>query len=68
MALGLLTRQSVRGETNGQLDGLNGDRETEEIMHTVNQTMTHMVVGLGLLLAAAGAWAMLQEFLPGTLQ
>jgi hypothetical protein len=30
--------------------------------------MTHLVVSLGLLLAAAGAWALIQEFLPGTLQ
>lgn len=30
-------------------------------MATVSRTMTHMVVGMGLLLAAAGGWALLQE-------
>jgi len=34
-------------------------------MAAVNETMTHMVVGLGLLLAAMGGWALIQEILHG---
>lgn len=37
-------------------------------MDTVNEMMTGLVVGLGLLLAVAGAWALVQELLPITLQ
>lgn len=44
------------------------ERGGEDIMETVNQTMTGLVVSLGLLLVAAGAWALLQELLPVALQ
>jgi len=40
----------------------------EEIMETVNQTMTHLVVGGGLLLMALGSWALIQELLPVVLR
>ena len=37
-------------------------------METVNQTMTHLVVGGGLLLMAMGGWALIQELLPVVLR
>jgi hypothetical protein len=37
-------------------------------METVSQTMTGLVVSLGLLLVVVGAWAMLQELLSVALQ
>ena len=37
-------------------------------MNTVSQTMTGLVVSLGVLLVATGAWALLQELLPGSLR
>ena len=40
----------------------------ENAMEPVNQTMTGLVVSLGVLLVVAGAWALLQELLPVALQ
>ena len=39
----------------------------EDSMTMVNETMTHLVVGGGLMLMVIGAWSLLQEVMPGIL-
>lgn len=45
-----------------------GNQLGEGIMAAVNETMTHLVVGLGLLLVVLGGWTLIQEILTGVLQ
>ena len=45
-----------------------GTTQREGVMAVVNETMTQLVVGLGLLLVVLGGWTLLQEILTGVLQ
>ena len=55
-------------ETNDKLNRPIGVAGGEVVMETVSQTMTGLVVSLGLLLVVAGAWALLHELVPVALQ
>lgn len=62
LVLGLLMTRRMRHINSLTVSGIG-----EDIMTMVNETMTHLVVGGGLMLMVIGAWALVQEVMPGIL-